>query len=201
MLQIGDWATLKYSFRIVDYNLQTELMTIIVVNDNNLIRLIIPIWQSNLGLYPIYMAWTVPGDYLPISHPDYYAIIKYGSSGMLVQSGGEIYKLVIDKDFNYTGKYYLWGENDDAPVIVYAQKRNRDEISSTLAGMLNTTMDGKIIQGKLIHIVVQKAQGGYVWPNQYMQELNINVDDKTFVIIKDTITNVEYPLPIKLITT
>lgn len=192
-MKIGDEGYLKYPFTVYAYDLDRELLHIYVHTKTSDKELLLPLYISNLGLFLPNFDFCMPGDYLPLGHPDYYEVVSL-QNGMKVLYEDRRCKLVMSPDFNITGKYSLWID-DDYCVTKVAQIKTIEQRKDTLEEIiLNQKWDGNIIQGRIVLFYLGTETK--IFPSYI---LGPNIADSAYAVIQDSITLVEMALPVNLI--
>lgn len=195
-MRIGDEGYLKYPFTVYAYDLDKELLHLYVhISKIKEKEVTLPLYISNLGLYLPEFDYCIPGDYLPLEHPDYYEVLDL-KNGMKVMYEDRRCKLVMAPDFNVTGKYSIWVEEDYCVTKKASLKGVKERQEMLEENILNQKWDGNVIQGRIILFYL--GNENKIFPSYIMGP---NIAESAYTVLQDSITLVEMSIPSDLIAT
>lgn len=212
MIRIGSEVRCKYQFIIEDYELPCLYLSILGLK-GSIGKWIIPAYIGNLGLHLPEFDYCTPGEYNESTHPDYYEYVGDSFKG-LVWHDGRKYRLHVAPDFNNTGRYllipqvYKGGNYKPQTITKYARKRTRYEVGEILDGMISQTMDGSIISGYCMSIIIRHSDAstppslGDRGIPRFVNQIDENYHFENVVptaVIQDMHTYIEYEFPIKFL--
>lgn len=202
-MNIGEIVYCKHQFLIENYSVLDETLTITLLKNNKTIdRFRIPMYISDLGLYPPSIDYVIPGPHLPETDENYFQGSDTDNSsdyGYIVYKGRH-YRISLDKDFAYTGKYYLVPTGDRGSLKVrYSRLRTQDERIELIKSMLHTVHEGNLINGRISYFVQRELNRTFI---KLIEERGITEGARVFLettnslpifaVIHDLHTNVEY---------
>ena len=202
-MKIGDSVYLKKQFRVVDFSYNQKIMVIEILEDLDINRqVVIPIFVNSFGINISGKNFALPGDNLPIDHPDYYEVITNLGDAPRVIRNNKKYELQFSKTFREDGTYWLIDEETNVPQKKTAQLLTEEEVMEQLKMTLNYPMPGELIRGRVISIIRRN------WVSQKLEILNYfsEVSGQRVAgydysaIIQDPETKIEYEIPAKLLT-
>lgn len=199
----GDNVYLKQNFKVVDYSIDQEILIIEVLEETDIHqRVTIPIYVNSFGISLSGKNFALPGDNLPIDHPDYYEVITNLGDAPRVLSAGRKYELRLSKTFREDGTYWLIDEETNIPQKKTAKLLSDGEIEQQLSMTLYYPMPGELVRGKVINIIRRNWLGKEVNILNYFSEMAAHrvAGFDYSVIIQDPETKIEYELPAKLLT-
>lgn len=204
-MRVGNIAYVKHKFRVIDYSLEDEFMTIQVESSQDIHeRLKIPIYIYNFGIFLPGVDYVTPGDHLPIDHPDYYQVINVVGSPKRVMYNGKLHQLRLDPEFDLLGIYALVDETTGEYIEKVAQKKTKTEILDSLDLLLNTVHEGNFLTGRIIHIFLRHEESGRLRFVKYLSEYTAAtsmVNWTAFAVLRELESHTEYEIPCKLLST
>lgn len=199
----GDSVCLKHQFRIVSYSLEKETILVDLLNaDGNTIgQELLPLYLSELAILPKEIAFVVPGDHNELDHPDYYQVVSLENKSKRVLYNNKHYQLRLSPDFNYTGEYMLLNEDTGELINKKARKTTNKFIKDILDSASKHTLQGKIVKGTVVIFYYIDDENKSIFVDAMDISHNSRLaQNKRSVIIHDIHSNIEYDLPVNLIT-
>lgn len=155
----------------------------------------VPLYLSGLGFMLPEFDFTLPGSYLPITHPDYYRDTGHGTS--IIED--EEYKLSLDEAFNLTGKYYLLPVNGGNTQVAYAMLRTKKERDERVHESLGTMFDGALLEWILLDFILRNKDNDtfITRADTIIEAPHMPSRTKLFGFVQDPITRMEFEFPLK----
>ena len=174
-------AEIEGKIKIFEYN--KECSTFTVVLGNSFITEI-PIYIGKLGIKLPNFFFNIPGESSNTQN-DYYVAIDRNEK--IYEFNNMAVKLVLDKDFDLTGKYYLIPVDRDLAVIPRtATLKSKEEIDDICSFLCDSIVEGSVIHGNVVAIMSDSI-------------ILEHPKDDSIILIQDPITRVEFLVPQKFV--
>lgn len=199
----GDVVVFKHKFKIVSYSLERETIFIEYFNTEGYVigQEYVPLYLGELCILQKELAFVVPGDHNEIGHPDYYPITQVSDRGKRVIYKDRPHQLRLDPEFRYNGKYSLVNEDTGVVFLMKARKTTNKFIEDILKGTDNHILNGNLIKGVIVTLYyVNEVKNIMFVSSMDIATSNTIGGSKAGVIIRDLYSNIEYDLPVNLIT-
>lgn len=198
-MEINDIVKLKHQIRITGYRPEMEAFNVVIKTggeDEKAFHMdVFPIYISNLGIYP--KNFVIPGNHLPINHPDFFDYVDVENK--IVERDGKVYKLSFDKDFPYTGKYYLL---DDSVHECYALTMTQQQKDEAYSKFVDKTYEGDIILGNVVGLYLKSNKSDNIRVVKRVNDGMAGVlkSSAGYAIVQDPVTYFEFIINVKYLT-
>lgn len=202
MFKKGDLVNVAYDAILVAYNIREQTITLNLLSGENrrpIDELTLPMFIGELGLYLPSIDYAYPGQYLPKDHADYYPPHPKDSSVVVYKD--ESYTIKPDKDFLYTGKYYLVPVDGKSASILTRNSSlvTPDQRIKHLERYCNEDylFTKGSLQGVIVYFVVRSSSGEFIKLLPEDAEVKPSKESIIYAYIQDPITYVQYGINIR----
>lgn len=205
-MKIGDLIRVNVKVEIEEYIPEYESFKIAFRFPNgHYMMWYIPVFIGNFGIYSKDKQYTMPGDYLPRHHPDYYEYIDEMKSITLIEE--EPYRIIVTPDFQRTGKYLLVPKDNKSLETIHktAEIAAEEWLAEVCESMESTEVAGELLEGRVVRIFYISEGANHIKDGDSLDYRNaislsnFHAKRDGFVVIHDEETNIEYKLPLSVV--